>query len=306
MSRGDSDDAIVGVNWGSSNFRAYLIKADGSAADEYAAPCGIIGCERDGMAAVMDQLVERWPGERPIYVSGMIGSNVGWCEVPYAHAPAGPAELLAASVETRIGAAAVRIIPGVTCRRAFDDAPDILRGEEIELLGVASLEAGGRIVALPGTHTKWARLDGDRIGEFMTSMSGEIFDRLTAQGLLASIVDGESREGPAFDQGIVAAMERHLGLGSLLFGARARVIRGDLPKSEAASYIRGLLVGSDVADALLVNPSLDEGRVVLIGNPGLSRLYARALSRRGVETDLIDSRDACLKGFRILHEALCG
>lgn len=306
MPRGDRDDAIVGVNWGSSNFRAYLIDADGSAADEYAAPCGIIGIERDGMAAVMDQLVERWPGERPIYVSGMIGSNVGWCEVPYAHAPAGPTELLAASVETGIGAATVRIIPGVTCRRSFDDAPDILRGEEIELLGVASFDGGSRIVALPGTHTKWARLDGSRVGEFMTSMSGEIFDRLTAQGLLASIVEGGSREGPAFDQGTEAALEGQLGLGSLLFGARARVIRGDLPRSEAASYIRGLLVGADVADALLVSPSLNEGRVALIGNAELSRLYARALRRKGIETDIVDARDACLKGFRTLHEALCG
>ena len=57
-------------------------------------------------------------------------------------------------------------------------------------------------VALPGTHTKWARLENGRVVDFFTSMSGEIFDRLTAKGLLASIVEGEAKEGPAFDKGV--------------------------------------------------------------------------------------------------------
>jgi 2-dehydro-3-deoxygalactonokinase len=301
--RGGETGPIVGVNWGSSNFRAYRIGADGAAIDEYAQPKGIVGLDRDGMAAIMDELVERWGGNEPIYASGMIGSNVGWCEVPYADAPAGRDSLAGAAVEARIGKAKVRIVPGVTCRRSFDDMPDILRGEEIELLGVAALVPAGSVVGLPGTHTKWARLDDGRIGEFITSMSGEIFDRLTSKGLLASVVEGEAHDGPAFREGVHFGSDGRLGLGTLLFGARARVIRGEVGKRDAASYIRGLLIGSEVSDALRVYPSLSDAPVVLVGTGHLSRLYARALASKGVKTTLVDSRDACLKGFRALHEA---
>lgn len=306
MLPGDDSGAIIGVNWGSSNFRAYLIGDDGVAADEYSEPAGIIGLDRDGMAAMMDRLIERWPGDRPIYASGMIGSNVGWCEVPYAAAPAGAKELASAVVSANIGRAAVRIVPGVTCRRDFDDSPDILRGEEIEVIGVAALVPDAAIVALPGTHTKWTDLATGKIGEFLTSMSGEIFDRLTGQGLLASIVEGEAAPGPAFDSGVEAALRGELRLGSLLFGARARVIRSELSKADAASYIRGLLVGSDIADARLVFPSLADRTVTLVGTSAVSQLYESAFGSMSIKTRFVDSRDACLKGFRALHEALGG
>ena len=97
MSRGAETDTFVGVNWGSTNFRALLIGADGAAIDEYSAPAGVVALDRDGMAATMDDLAARWPNRGPIYASGMIGSNVGWIEVPYAEAPAGCADLARSS-----------------------------------------------------------------------------------------------------------------------------------------------------------------------------------------------------------------
>ncbi len=235
------DKTFVGVNWGSTNFRAYLIGADGSAIDEYSAPSGVVTLDRDGMAATMNALAARWPNSGPVYASGMIGSNVGWKEVPYAEAPAGVADLAAAAVATEIGSVPVHIVPGITCRRSFDGEPDILRGEEIEMMGLAVLGTSDGWVALPGTHTKWARLERGRVVEFFTSMSGEIFDRLTAKGLLASIVDGEAKDGPVFLKGVAAGRARKLSLGTLLFGARAQVVRGFLSKADAASYLRGLV-----------------------------------------------------------------
>jgi 2-dehydro-3-deoxygalactonokinase len=293
---------IVGVNWGSSNFRAYRIAEDGGLIDEYSQAAGIAQLDRAGMAAMMDKLAARWPGNAPVYASGMVGSNIGWVEVPYAEAPAGRAELVKAGTETTIGDVAVRIVPGIACRRGFDDAPDILRGEEIELLGlIASGHASG-FVALPGTHTKWVRLDQGRVVDFFTTMSGEIFDRLTGQGLLASIVEGEASDGAAFLEGVATGQARKLGLGTLLFGARARVIRGALGRADAASYIRGLLIGAEIADALAAYPKLSLAEVPLIGNGPLSRLYASALGRNGVASRFIDSREACLRGFRALRE----
>lgn len=302
MSHGDRAGTFVGVNWGSSNFRAYLIGADGAAIEDYAAPAGIVSLDRAGMAATMDTLAARWPNSGPIYASGMIGSNVGWTEVSYAETPAGCADLAAAAVRTTIGNVPVQIVPGITCRRSFDGEPDILRGEEIELMGLVAMGVADGWVALPGTHTKWARLEQGRVVDFFTSMSGEIFDRLTAKGLLASIVAGEAVDGAIFLKGVAAGRSRRLSLGTLLFGARAQVVRGSLAKVDAASYIRGLLIGSEIADAMAVYPSVGAASIPLIGNRALCQLYASALATVGMSGELIDSRAACLRGFRALHE----
>lgn len=293
---------IVGINWGSSNFRAYRIAADGSLTDHYALPSGVAGLDRDGMAAMARDLAVRWPDHGPVYASGMIGSNIGWAEAPYADAPAGAGDIAAAAVPALIGETAVRIIPGVACRRAFDDAPDVMRGEEVELLGLAAMGHGAGVAALPGTHTKWVRLEGGRIVDFFTAMSGEIYDRLTLQGLLASIVEGEAEDGEAFQAGVATGRARRLGLGTLLFGARARVMRGDLARGDSASYIRGLLIGTEIADALDACPGLADAPVPLIGNEPLSRLYGAALASVGVESRLVGSREACLRGFCAIHE----
>lgn len=303
MPHDSKTDTFVGINWGSTNFRAFLICAEGRAIDEYSAPAGIVALDRDGMAAMMDGLVSRWPGTGPVYASGMIGSNVGWVEVPYAQAPAGRGDLAPAVVATQIGKVSVHIVPGIICRRSFDGEPDILRGEEIELLGLAALRVMDGWVALPGTHTKWVRLENGRVLEFFTSMSGEIFDRLTAKGLLASLVVGEAAEGDAFLAGVHAGRARRLSIGTLLFGARAQVISGLLAKPDAASYIRGLLIGSEIADALAVYPTLVNGVIPLVGNGSLCKLYAAALRTLGVSSALVESRAACVRGFHELHRA---
>jgi 2-dehydro-3-deoxygalactonokinase len=302
VSRGGEVETFVSVNWGSTNFRAFLIDADGAAIDEYSAPAGVVTLDRNGMVTMMEELAARWPRTGPIYASGMIGSNVGWIEVPYAEAPAGCADLAAAAVATRIGNVSTYIVPGIACRRSFDGEPDILRGEEIELMGLAALRVADGWVALPGTHTKWVRLERGRVVDFFTSMSGEIFDRLTAKGLLSSIVADEAADGPAFLRGVSVGRARRLSLGTLLFGARAQVVRGVLAKSDAASYIRGLLIGSEIADALAVYSIVGTGVIPLIGNRALCHLYASALGAAGVSSELIESREACLRGFRALHE----
>lgn len=297
-----ADQRFVGINWGSTNFRAYMIGADGVLVDEVSRPDGVAKLDRAGMEAVMRDLGAHWPGERIAYAAGMVGSNVGWQEVPYVVAPAALADVARAARPAVIGGLDVRLVPGMTCERAYDGGPDILRGEEIELFGFADLHPGlDGFVALPGTHTKWVRFEGGRALDFFTSMSGEMYDRLTAAGLLASIVEGEAQAGAAFFDGVRLGSERRLGLSTLLFGARARVIRGALARAEAASFLRGLLIGSEIADALAIHPGLAGARLPLIGNGPLCRLYAAALERMGMQAWYVDSRAACVAGFSALH-----
>lgn len=296
-------DSIIGINWGSSNLRAYLIGADGQILDAYEAPAGVATLDRDGMAAAADAIRARWPHAGHAYAAGMIGSNVGWVDAGYVECPAGAATVAQSLVRTQIGGLSLSIVPGMACVRPIDGAPDVMRGEETELLG---LLRGGNvdpdaIVALPGTHTKWIQLSDGRVESFMTSMSGELFDRLASGGLLASVLEGPGEPGPAFAEGVRAAANGTLGLGALLFGVRARMIRGALPRDQTSSYLRGLLVGAEIADALALFPALRSASVPLVGSGPVTRLYQAALAELGIAAHTVASAEAVVRGVSAIH-----
>jgi len=305
---GDGNTDFIGINWGSSNCRAWLLRGtgqdEGEVLEAWSEPAGIAGLDRAGMQALVEGLRQRWPSASRLYACGMVGSNIGWQEVPYAQCPIGLDGLAAGLQATRIGQAQMAIVPGLACRRA-DGAPDIMRGEETELFGL--LRAGrlprDGVVALPGTHTKWVRLREGQVVEFVTAMSGEVFDRLTAAGLLASIVGAPAQPGPAFAAGLAQGRTARPGLGTLLFGARARVIRGDLARDDAASYLRGLLIGSEIADALALYPEAAKAPVTLVGAGPVCEMYAAALAGLGIGSRTVDAREASVFGFRALHAA---
>ncbi|MNK28491.1 2-keto-3-deoxy-galactonokinase [compost metagenome] len=294
---------LIGINWGSTNFRAYRISVDGTVTGTIEQPRGIAGLARAQMQALLEDVVQQWPQPARIYASGMIGANIGWSDAGYVACPATLDAVAAHLHPVQIGAHAVAIVPGLACRRA-DGAPDIMRGEETELLGLlasGAVPATG-VVALPGTHSKWVQLQDGGVVAFMTAMSGEIFDRLTAAGLLASVVDGPAHDGAAFIDGLHAAERSGMGLGTLLFGARARVIRGDLPKRDGAAYLRGLLIGAELADVRRLWPQALHA-VPLVGAAPVCALYARALAELGGSSRAIASHDAASRGFLALHQA---
>jgi len=299
----NAGEAIVGINWGSSNFRAFHIDANGKAIDSIEQPSGIASLTREQMVALVAEVASRWPGAGRMYACGMVGSNIGWSDAGYVMCPVAPDGLAGALHDVRIGDVAVRIVPGLACKRSADAAPDIMRGEETELFGLLAsnrLPSDG-VVALPGTHTKWVRMEGGRVAEFMTAMSGEIFDRLTAAGLLASIVDGPAAAGDVFRDGVRNGYGGALGLGTLLFGARAKVIRGELARADGASYLRGLLIGAEIADARALFPEAAHATIPLVGSGPVCALYAQALSIVGLEGQGVDARGASVDGFHALH-----
>ena len=294
---------FIAINWGSSNFRAYLMDHGGQVRDAWTEAAGIASLDRAGMQTQIERASQRWPQADALYACGMIGSNIGWDDAGYAPCPIGLEGLSTRLRATSIAGRSMRIVPGLACRRSADDAPDIMRGEETELFGLlcaGQLPSHG-VVALPGTHGKWVRIEDGAVTEFMTAMSGEIFDRLTALGLLASIVGAPAAPGAAFDMGVRTAASRQLGLGTLLFGARARVIRGELARDDAASYVRGLLIGAEIADALTLYPMGRDQGITLVGSSVVCVMYARALTLLGVASSTVDAAHATTQGFAALH-----
>jgi 2-dehydro-3-deoxygalactonokinase len=149
------------------------------------------------------------------------------------------------------------------------------------------------LACLPGSHSKWARIAQGRIVDFTTAMTGEAFAALRHHTILGRLMTGEAHDPDAFEAGLARAADSG-GLLHHIFGARTRVIAGDLPEQAAASYLSGILIGHDVRAALDLH---GRDRIVhLIGDPGLCALYGRALAACHV-THRIASGDAAIVGL---------
>jgi 2-dehydro-3-deoxygalactonokinase len=290
-------EGFIAVDWGTTNRRAYLIGPGGERLGEMEDEKGILAVSKGGFAEAVTAITDRL-GDRPMLMAGMIGSNRGWAEAPYVPCPAGLAELAAAIhwVEPdRIG-----IVPGV-CWSAQGEA-DVMRGEEVQLLGAAAagMIAGDAAVCHPGTHNKWARIEDGRIAAFRTVMTGEIFSLLKAHSILADLLAGEARAGPAFDAGVRHGLERG-DLTAELFAVRARVLLGKAPREDAVSYASGLLIGADLRFGLRF-VSGDE--IVVMGRPELTGLVAAALTVAGRPAREVDGEQAFVAGALHLAELL--
>lgn len=280
-------DGFVAVDWGTTNRRAYAFRADGALTDTLEDGLGILKVTAGGFDAAIAELRQRF-GDVPILLAGMVGSNRGWVEAPYVACPAG-LDQIAGSL--RWIDESCCIVPGVCS--APDDTPDVMRGEETQILGTGSLPPGAT-VCLPGTHTKWALLGEGGIARFRTTMAGELFGYLKSGSILADQLQGTIEPDDVFRNGVAHALERDDMLAEL-FSIRAKFVLGG--DNAGAAYASGLLIGSDVRIGL----GLSEGRVVaLVGRPDLTALYAAALDVAGAETVRIDGAAAFQAGAKAI------
>jgi len=280
------DAALIGLDWGSTGLRAWLIGAGGRVLQSRQAPLGASVLSGEAAyAQALVQLTGDWQRARPelpLLACGMVGSQHGWREVPYVNCPA-DAAMLAARMAP--GAGGLRIVPGLL-DDPHDGTPDVMRGEETQILGAVALhpELADATLILPGTHSKWARLRQGHVLGFATQMTGELFALLREHSVLARLMaeGGGEPDWGAFGQGVAAAREQGAAEGLLhqLFGVRALGLRGRLPQAAAADYLSGLLIGHEltvgVATLLPVQP------LALVGEPALCRRYAEALKHFGV------------------------
>lgn len=299
---------FVAIDWGSSNFRAYRVGASGELLDRLVTAEGVANLDRDGMARALEAVVSRWPTEaNALFCCGMIGSTVGWAEVPYLTCPIHPNEIARQMTAMTIAGNVVRVSPGLTCR-STDGFPDVIRGEEVLCLGVVRtterLQSGLGLLCMPGTHTKWIAIRNGVVGSFSTSLVGELYEALSASSLLKNHLKGVARDDGEFRLGVNSG---HSGGGLMrtLFGVRSRSVVRELADDAAASFASGILIGNDIRDAMNVYSELvAAGPVVLIGETGLCALYRAALQHLGHDAVVTPSEDVCVEGFKFIHDVI--
>lgn len=286
--------AYIAIDWGTTNRRAYLLSSAGEIVRSVKDDRGILSLMHDQypaeVAAIREQL-----GELPVIAAGMVGSNRGWYEAPYADAPADLAMLAGASV--RLSDHRATIVPGVALRDA--SRADVMRGEEVQVLGAlaAGLAPAEALFCQPGTHNKWIATRDGRIVDIATAMTGELFALLRGHGILSTMLDGEVGDGAAFRDGLArGAGARDLTVA--LFEVRARVLLGRLDAADAAAFASGLLIGADVGarDDLAGRP------VHLLAAGTLADLYAVAIEAAGGTIVPLPSEPAFVAGIHRLWE----
>lgn len=298
----------IAINWGSSNCRGLLIDADGNVIDRFSSADGVLRIDRVRMEEIGTSLASRWPDAGVALAAGMIGSPSGWVSANYCPCPADAAQLRSGMVETRIGELDCLIVPGMSCT-APDGRADVMRGEEVEILGLvandAKLRNGRHLLILPGTHTKWVELEGGKVTTFFTSISGELYDRLSEKGLLSTLISDGPLDLGAFREGLALSEPNGSGLGRLLFGIRADIMLGWRCSENSSAIARGILIGSEIADAEVQFGLLAEFQSIsLCGNADFGRLYQKALGARNVSATIIDAEKAAISGFSALLEEM--
>jgi 2-dehydro-3-deoxygalactonokinase len=281
----DRTPTLISVDWGTSSFRAYLSDAEGVALDSIPNGEGALSLSAGEHEPYLVKQISRWKigrPELPVIASGMVGSRQGWIEAPYAPCPAGFAEIATATIvalSATLGG--VRIVPGVSSRDARG-APDVMRGEETQILGaLRASRADSGLFVLPGTHSKWARVDDGRIVGFETFMTGEVFAVLKEHSVLGRMMapprEGGGRSG--FALGLEAAADLKLP-GDLLhaiFMVRTFGLFHQVEPEELAEYLSGLLVGAEILAG-----ARGAKAATVIGARALAQRYIEAGARLGV------------------------
>jgi 2-dehydro-3-deoxygalactonokinase len=286
---------VIGIDWGTTSFRAYRLRG-AAVLDRLALPLGILGVAAGGFERALRDAVAPWlaDGERRILMSGMVGSRQGWTEAPYLPCPAAIADLARALRPVPFGPAEVLLVPGLS---AADPAgvPEVMRGEEVQILGALGTAPGDTTVCLPGSHSKWAQVAGGRVEGFSTHLTGEAFAALRSHTILGRLMQADAPPDPeAFRRGVLRSADPG-GLLHHLFGVRTLGLFTQLPEAAAASYLSGLLIGHEVRAAAPASP------VLLIGAGALCELYGQAIALCGGSATLA-AADAAAQGLALIGE----
>ena len=289
-------EGFIAADWGTTNRRAWRIGADGAVEEEFEDGRGVLSIEPGGFPEAVAQLRERL-GTHPMLLAGMVGSNRGWAEAPYVPCPASFEALVAG---LKWVADDIAIVPGVSFLEGRH--ADVMRGEEVQLLGAVDAELVGAdgLVCHPGTHNKWAVVEQGRIARFRTVMTGELFSLLKRHSILSDLLQGPDEPDEGFAAGVAHGLEAD-DLTAELFSVRARTLLGQAGRDTGASYVSGLLIGADVRIGISAHAASD---IAVMGSPELTRLYAAALKQAGRAPIEVDGERSFLAGIVRIAERI--
>jgi 2-dehydro-3-deoxygalactonokinase len=304
---------VLAVDWGTTHRRAYALDGQARMVRRVSDSLGAASC-KGRFADVLAQTLPGLPAQpQCIVMSGMVGSAMGWHQVPYVDATVGLEQLAehCFAVPRSESAVPAWIVPGY-CLRDAQGQPDVMRGEETQLLGAVVQGYRDGWFVLPGTHSKWVLLTDGRVTQLRTYMTGELFDLLGQHGTIAAAMDGANAvwDDAAFADGVQASASG--GLSHRLFGCRARVVSGAMPASATRAYLSGLLIGAELHDVLGTGAAgtgqsaatEPAHKVRFIGSPALATPYQQAAQQLHLTLECLDAEAAYVAAANHIYHHL--
>lgn len=278
-----SEPALIGIDWGTSSLRAFLIGASGEVLDKLASDEGIMQVKDRDFEAVFGKLIGKWGlhAKLPVLASGMITSRNGWVETPYAHVPLDAADLAQSLVRHRTSCGMdLRFVTGVTTDHA--SGPDVMRGEETQIIGAFAIGMSDGAFVMPGTHSKWIRVSDGRIEDYATYMTGEIFAALKNHTILGTLIEDGPHSPDGFQRGVAAGLDEGSSLLHDLFHVRTLPLMSHMKGGEVADFLSGLLIGAEIKAAQARGDAT--GTITIVGRSDLADRYETALSAAGLQS----------------------
>ncbi len=209
----------------------------------------------DGVREAINTLLERNSVKEQdiecILAAGMITSEGGLLNVPHITAPAGKNELNEGMKRTlipEISSIPFVFVPGVRLAGTGYGDTDVMRGEEVEVIGINKLMGitGEASYVLPGSHSKLIFTDeNEKIYDFFTLLTGEMIASLSSGTILSSSVDLQNAK---INEMLYEGYEYTLknGINKSLF--KVRIISNFLngSKDDAYSFFIGAVLCAEV------------------------------------------------------------
>ena len=267
---------------------------------------GMTTANKTGFHAILEKHLSAVdaPSHLPAIICGMAGAKQGWVEAGYLDTPAALADIASHAVAVPDLDRDIRILPGLAQRDRRH--PDVMRGEETQLLGAAGdLGRGRHLVCMPGTHSKWVRLEDGAVSGFSTFMTGELFDVISKHSILShSIADAHAFAGdhPAFAAAVAEARTNPALATSLIFGARSGQLLHGASATDAKALLSGTLIGLEIAGALASAKTIDS--ICLVASGSLGTLYQAALESLDCPLQVVDADTAVRSGLSTAAQAI--
>ena len=215
-----------------------------------------------------------------VIISGMASSSIGFIDIPYSSVPL---SVDGSGIQTAFIAAGndfehdVLIISGVRTDN------DVMRGEETQLIGCVdpSVLIKNELYIFPGTHSKHILVKNNRLLDFKTYMTGELFELLSQKSILKGAVEINRElesmvDLSSFIKGVKEAISSNIL--NVIFKVRTNQLFNLITNLENSNYLSGLLIGTELKD--LNTWSVDAINLVCGSNLGV--YYNAALQEIGI------------------------
>ena len=318
-----SQAALIAIDWGSTNFRAFLLNNKGHILDQVNAPQGVLSLQGNEYETVLLGHIAHWLIEEklPVVMAGMVGSIQGWKDAGYIKCEADIAQcanqLSRVDNDSQLN---LSIVPGVKCH-TVSGQPDVMRGEEVQVYGAIAYteqqqehltheKLSKLMFCLPGTHSKWVKAGKNKDGQSVicglsTHMTGEMYNIVVDHSLLGKgLAHSDNTKNTDIDSFLLGihTSQRKGGMLHHLFSARTLRLEQKLKPEHVTSYLSGLLIGAELAAVIETTNKLEH--VYLIGNSILNDLYAKALSELGyLSTPICSAKASALGIINIAQKA---